>query len=202
MPPSVENQPLMPPEKVERWVQVMWRQREELSDLDADALDLLCHVRLKQTTKPEDSAIGDVDEFLEMRGLQKKQGGTGRRGGYNPEQRTEILRALSHIQSIWLNLGQVEVYEEENRATEDDSTVKEDNPETSEKNKRRKGRRQAVKKAMQSRAFIVTDRLGQLQLDGYYGCGAFHLPARKTFCPFPFRPRPPDRHALRQSHPV
>ncbi len=196
MPPIVENQPLMPPEEVERWVQMMWKQREELSDLDADALDLLCHVWLKQVTKPEDSAVGDIDELLEMRGLQKKQSGAGRRGGYTHEQRLEMLRALSHIQSIWLNLGQVEVYEEAEAEGEEatetaESNGNSDNVKANGKNgagKSKGRRRQAVKKAMQSRAFIVTDRLGQLQLNGYMEVERFIFQPGKLFAHFLYGP--------------
>jgi hypothetical protein len=57
VPPVIENEPLLPPKETERWVQVMWKQREELSDLDADALDLLCHFWLEQAKRPEDAAI-------------------------------------------------------------------------------------------------------------------------------------------------
>lgn len=204
MPPVVENQPLMPPEDVERWVQIMWRQREELSDLDADALDLLCHFWLKQATKPEDSAVAVIDEFLELRGLQKKQSGSGRRGGYTPEQRTEMLRALSHIQSIWLNLGEVELYEEEagnsgenelhqeeNRADSagfQDTTGAEEKNSYKDRGERAKRRRQSIKKAMQSRAFVVTDRLGQLQLDGYMDVERFIYQPGKLFGHFLFGP--------------
>ena len=82
VPPVIENEPLLPPKETERWVQVMWKQREELSDLDADALDLLCHFWLEQAKRPEDAAVAHIDEFLEMRGLKKNQSGSGRRGGY------------------------------------------------------------------------------------------------------------------------
>ena len=42
----------MPPEEVEAWAQRMWRQREELSDLDADALDILSALWLYQARTP------------------------------------------------------------------------------------------------------------------------------------------------------
>ena len=162
VPPVIENEPLLPPKETERWVQVMWKQREELSDLDADALDLLCHFWLEQAKKPEDAAIAHIDEFLEMRGLKKNQSGSGRRGGYKQEQRLEMLRALSHIQSIWLKMGQVEIYEENDKNGNSGSSTSYGNRKRSQGN-----RKLPVTKQIESRAFVVTDRLGQLNMDGY-----------------------------------
>ncbi|MBN9393301.1 MAG: helix-turn-helix transcriptional regulator [Chloroflexi bacterium] len=159
VPPVIENEPLLPPKETERWVQVMWKQREELSDLDADALDLLCHFWLEQAKRPEDAAVAHIDEFLEMRGLKKNQSGSGRRGGYKQEQRLEMLRALSHIQSIWLKMGQIEIYEESDKTGSGRANS------TMRKSQGRK--RQPVTKQIESRAFVVTDRLGQLNMDGY-----------------------------------
>ncbi len=172
VPPVIEDEPLMPVEEVDRWVEIMWKQREELSDLDADALDMLCHIWLEQAIKPEDSAVAEIDRFLEMRGLQKKKSGNNRRGGFTPEQRHEILRALSHIQSIWLKLGQIEIYEE--RDEKDRSTSKK--------------KRQPVTKAFESRAFVVTDRMGQLKMDGYMDVERFIYQPGKLFAHFLFGP--------------
>lgn len=135
---------LMPPEEVEHWQKIMWRQREELSDLDADVLDALAANWLRQARSPQEDAVADVDGLLAMRGLKPKRSGQGRRGGYTPEQRRAILQALSHIQNLWIDMAEVEVYE-------DDA----------------KGRRRKVTQAIQSRPFVITDRMGQLRTDGY-----------------------------------
>lgn len=166
-PPVVDEQPLAQPEELDRWVQIMWQQREELDDLDADALDLLCHIWLQQARKPEDAAVGDVDQFLEMRGLEKKQSGQGRMGGYRPQQRTEMLKALSHIQSLWLNMGQVEFYQPQGTTGR---------------------RRKVVVQEVQSRAFVVTDRMGQLKMDGYMDVQRFIFQPGKLFAQFLFGP--------------
>jgi ribosome-binding protein aMBF1 (putative translation factor) len=184
MPPIIETQPLMPPEEQERWVQLMWRQREELSDLDADALDLLCHTWLKQVTKPEDSAVAIVDDFLAMRKLKPKQSGQRRRGGYEPEQRLEMLRALSHIQSLWLNMGTIETYEADNSDNEEtDNSGSVESGTNTKKNTRRK-KTKAVRRTIQSRAFVVTDRLGQLNMDGYMDVEQFVFQPGKLFARF------------------
>ena len=60
------------------WAQRMWQQRAELSDLDADALDILSALWLYQARTPQDDAVADVDErLLAMRELQPKRGGQG-----------------------------------------------------------------------------------------------------------------------------
>jgi hypothetical protein len=86
-PVVADQQPFLPPEEVERWTQIMARQREELSDLDADTLDALSAIWLYQATDPNDAAVADVDDLLTMRGLVRNPGGQGRRGGYKAHQR-------------------------------------------------------------------------------------------------------------------
>lgn len=163
-PPIVENEPNLPREQVQAWAQTMWRQQSELSDIDADALDALCAIYLSQARSPEDGAVADVDEILSMRGLKPKRGGQGRRGGYEPEQREEILRALSHIQNIWLNIAEVKVYENDPAG----------------------GKKKPVTKTLQSRPFIITDRMGQIRLDGYMDVERFIFRPGKAFASFLF----------------
>ena len=110
-------------------------------------------------------AIADVDEILAMRGLKPKRGGQGRRGGYEPEQRGEMIRALSHIQNLWINIAEVKVYE---------------------KDRQGKRSKQPVLKTLQSRPFIITDRLGQIRLDGDMDVERFIFRPGKAFAAFLF----------------
>lgn len=167
IPPIFENTPLMPTEQVAAWAQLMWEQQKDLTDLDADALDLLSHIWLQQAKTPKDYAIANVDQFLSMRGLEQKQKEKGRRGGYEPEQRARMLQVLSHIQNVWLNLGEIEIYEQDPR---------------------RKGRSKATKQTFQSRAFIITDRMGQMRLDGYLDVERFIFQPGHLFAQFLFGP--------------
>lgn len=164
-PAVVEQDPHLPKEQVQAWAQTMWRQQSELSDIDADALDALCAIYLSQARTPDDGAVADVDEILAMRGLKPKRGGQGRRGGYEPEQREEILRALSHIQNVWLNIAEVKVYETDPRGGKN---------------------RRPVTKTLQSRPFIITDRMGQIRLDGYMDVERFVFRPGKAFASFLF----------------
>lgn len=165
-PPILETTPMLPSEKVDAWAQLMWEQQKDLTDLDADALDLLSHIWLQQARTAKDYAIANVDQFLAMRGLEQKQKEQGRRAGYEIEQRQKMLQVLSHIQNIWLNLGEVELYE--------------DNV---------KGRpRKSTRQTMQSRAFIITDRMGQMRLDGNLDIERFIFQPGHLFAQFLFGP--------------
>jgi len=161
-PTVIDQQPLLPPEEEEAWTKAMWRQREELSDLDADVLDALSALWLYQARSPQDDAVADIDGLLAMRGIKPKRGGQGRRGGYEPEQRAEMLKALSHIQNLWLDMAEIEVYEEGARG----------------------GRSRTIKQTVQSRPFVITDRMGQVRLDGYMEVRKFIFRPGKVFAHF------------------
>jgi DNA-binding XRE family transcriptional regulator len=167
IPALMDEQPLMPPEEVEKWSELMWKQREELSDLDADALDMLSHVWLQQVNTSDDYAVASVDDFLHMRGIKPKQGGGGRRGGFEPEQRADMLKALAHLQNLWLNMGEVEVA--------DVAQIP-------------KRRRNSNRQSVQSRAFVITDRMGQARLDGYLDVQKFAFRPGLLFARFLFGP--------------
>ena len=161
-PPAADGQALTPPDQLELWAKVMWQQREELSDLDADALDALSALWLNQARSVGDRAVADVDGLLAMRGIKPKGKGGGRRAGYEPEQRGEMLRALSHIQNLWINIAEIEVYEEAGG---------------------RRGRK-PVRQTIQSRAFVITDRVGQMQMNGYMDVRKFIFRPGEVFAHF------------------
>ena len=162
-PAVLDTTALISPEEEKLLVERMWKQREELSDIDADALDALSSIWLRQAKNSEQDAIAGIDEILEMRGIQPKKGGQGRRGGYMPEQRLEILNALSHIQSLWMHMNEMEIYETSGP---------------------KKGRSKKI--AIQSRAFTITDLLGQLHLDGRMDVSQFIFRPGKVFANFLF----------------
>lgn len=164
-PAVMDSEPLLPISRVEAWAQTMWKQQSELSDLDADSLDALCALYLRQARDADDAAVANVDEILAMRGLKPKRGGQGRRGGYEPEQRAEMLRALSHIQNLWIDIGEVKIYERDGRGHQ---------------------RHQTTVKTLQSRPFIITDRMGQVRLDGYMDVERFVFRPGRAFAAFLF----------------
>jgi len=164
-PPVMDSEPLLPASRLQAWVATMWRQQSELSDLDADGLDALCAIYLGQARVADDAAVADVDEILAMRGLKPKRGGQGRRGGYEPEQRAEMLKALSHIQNLWIDIGEIKIYEQAGGG--------------------RRGKHSTIK-TLQSRPFIITDRMGQVRLDGYLDVERFIFRPGKAFAAFLF----------------
>ena len=157
-----DTTPWLSPEAVDAWAQRMWQQRAELSDLDADALDALSALWLYQARTPQDDAVADVDELLDMRDLQPKQRGHGRRSGYEPEQREAMLRALSHLQNLWLTMTALEVYTAPTP----------------------RARRRRETQAVQSRVFLITDLLGQIRPDGWFTVEKFIFRPGKVFAHF------------------
>jgi len=164
-PVVTDGQPFMPPEEVERWTQLMWRQRGELADLDADTLDALSAIWLYQAKDPNAAAVADVDDLLSMRGLTRHLGGQGRRGGYRDHQRTAMLQSLSHIQNLWLTMAELETY--------DGAAAR---PGTR--------RRKPTTRAIQSRAFVITDLMGQLRFDVFVDVENFFFRPGQVFAHF------------------
>lgn len=157
-----DTTPWLSPDVVDAWAQRMWQQRAELSDLDADALDALSALWLYQARTPQDDAVADVDELLDMRDLQPKQRGHGRRSGYEPEQREAMLRALTHLQNLWLTMTALEVYTAPTP----------------------RARRRRETQAVQSRVFLLTDLLGQIHPDGWFEVEKFIFRPGKVFAHF------------------
>ena len=74
-----------------------------------------------------------------------------------------MLRALTHIQNLWLSMTEVEVY------TGASPRARRRRPET---------------QALQSRVFVITDLLGQLRLDGWLDVEKFIFRPGKVFAHF------------------
>lgn len=89
----------------------LWLQVNGVSELDVDIFDALCHIYL--STSPASQEFVDIqfDDLLSIRGLKPKISGNGRRGGYEAKQRRQVLKALSILQELWVNMENVVVYE-------------------------------------------------------------------------------------------
>lgn len=124
-------------EKLKELEASMWRKREQLSDLHVDVIDAMCATWIVQATSDESRAVITADDVLKLRGLKPHLGGSGRRGGYTKEQRDEIAEAIQDLENIWFEI--------------------------TEKVKRGKTSKTDF---IQSRAIAVTDRGGQMRLDG------------------------------------
>ncbi len=131
------------PEEIDALAQRMWAQREELSDRDADTMDAISAAWIREARTPSDRIPIYIDDLLRQRGLKAKKSGKGSRGGFEPEQRQALWTSLLRLQDIWLDLAEVTLVEED-------------------KNHRRRRRT----RTLQSRAFVMTDRVGQRRIDG------------------------------------
>lgn len=166
IPPYLDGQGALSPEETQTWSELMWKQREQLSDLDVDVLDILSAIWLENAESPQDDALVDLDSLLELRGLSQRKNCKGQISGYRSEQRAEIFQSVVHIQNLWLNMAQVEVMVRTGGA----------------------GRPRRKRQTIQSRAFVITDRLGQLRLDGCVDVEKFLFRPGKVFGQFLFGP--------------
>jgi hypothetical protein len=145
MPLELQENPFLALEKRTEWIRRMEEERAKLTDLDADVLDLLTAIWLVQARRPSDPAVADVDQLLSIRALQPKRGQGGRQSGYRPEQRAALCHSIARIESLWITLSRQEIY-------------------CAGQNGKRT-RKHVV--ARQSRAFVMTARLGQVRRDGH-----------------------------------
>ncbi|WP_050615193.1 helix-turn-helix domain-containing protein [Bacillus testis] len=83
----------------------------DISDLDVDLFDALCSLFLESAKHMDDRVEIYIDDLLLMRGLKPKLGGEGRRGGYEQKQREQVLKSLTRIQSLWLDLRKMVMYD-------------------------------------------------------------------------------------------
>ena len=165
IPAALDPQGSLAPEELGAWSHLMWQQREQLSDLTVDVLDTLGAIWLKMAKTPEDDAVADLNSLLTIRGLKQRTGRSGEERGYRESQRMEIFQSLVQIQNLWLTLGQFESVE-----------------------RSRKGYQKRKVQTLQSRAFVITDRLGQLRLDGCIDVEKFIFRPGKVFGQFLFGP--------------
>jgi len=138
VPVELDNSPFMPPEEKAGLCERAHKLWAELSDLDADVLDLLTAIWLNHARTPNDLAIACVDGLLSLRALQKKKGGANRRGGFHPKQRRAVYDSVQRLENLWINLFEVEIYGS---------------------GRKRKG-------VAQSRTLLLTSRIAQKHADG------------------------------------
>ncbi len=166
-PPGADARQLLQPDQIELWSTKMWQQRGELSDLDADVLDALSAIWLHQARSVQDSARAAVDALLAMRGIAPKLRGDGRRSGYHHRQRQEALRALAHIQNLWIDIAEREI---EAAPGWDDGDAM--------------ARRRSGRLVVQSRAFVITDRVGIAYDSGEFDVNFFYFRPGEVFAAF------------------
>lgn len=99
-------------EATEEWlVNKAWKQHGQLSELTVDVYDALCGFFLSKARHHKDFVEIQLDDLLTIRGIKPKLSGNGRRGGFEADQRQQILEALSIVQSLWIDLKKAVIYE-------------------------------------------------------------------------------------------
>lgn len=134
-PVELEINPYREPDEQQQLIEKMWRQVSELNDLDADVLDMMSALWIAQARNPNDFARVNVRELLEMRGLRAKTGEGGRASGYRPEQKQVLFQAIEHISNLFLLIQDMEA-------------------------PRSEGGGRGERREVRSRAFVVTDIMG------------------------------------------
>lgn len=136
---------IFPADEMESIARQMHQQTKELSQLDADMLDALCILWMQNARHPEDFITIDLDTFPQLRGLKPKKGGSGRRGGYEPEQRQEHADSLRRVSHLHLHMHELSFYRDNGSKT-------------------KPGRRE-TRRGVEGPAFFLT-LMGQSRLDG------------------------------------
>lgn len=144
-PPGADGLAILPADELENIALQMHEQTRELSQLDADTLDALCILWMRDAKHPEDFVTIPIDAIPELRGLRQKKGGSGRRGGYGPEQRREHAGSLRRVQHLHLRMDELALYLDNGSKT-------------------KRGRRE-TRRGVEGPAFFIT-LMGQAQLDG------------------------------------
>lgn len=85
------------------------------AELTTDILDLISHIYLKDAVTSKDLIEINIDQLLTLRGLQPKLAGNGRRGGFEKEQREQVLDALRVLQHLYVDIEEITVYENNKR---------------------------------------------------------------------------------------
>lgn len=82
----------------------------QMSIIDVDVLDILCHLYLQLAKNLDDIVEIELRDILTMRGLRPKLNGDGRRGGFETKQREQVIHSLKVIQSLWLTIDKTVMY--------------------------------------------------------------------------------------------
>jgi len=80
-------------------------------DLATDLLDVITCKWLKDAKFIDDTVKITVDDILELRGINKKLSGTGRRGGYSKHQKLQVDKIVEILSKVWISVEAENVYQ-------------------------------------------------------------------------------------------
>ncbi len=96
------NPQILPPTETTALRESAWEIADTLDDRDVDALDLITAKWIQRARGPYEPVEIPIDEALAALGYKRKKSGTGRRGGFEPEQRRALLASLFRVDAFWL----------------------------------------------------------------------------------------------------
>jgi len=168
MPDPTEIEPFLPEHGIAEWQERAHEYVCVMDDLTADVLDVISAEWLKQVSHPESMVVLTADDFLRHRGINPKKGGTGRRGGYHNHLRQEVARHIDVLASTWIRVFErtiTEIAEGKKGAY-----------------------RKRTKWAGESRAIVVSSRVGPVTPSGDVEPRAWKIRPGDVFARFLFGP--------------
>jgi hypothetical protein len=98
---------------------LVWDAHRRLDAKDADTMDMLTAVFLKEAQDAQDLVLVKIDDLLRMRGLKEKsRGGIGRRHGFKKEQRQEMVESVRRVEDLRIEMAKIAVYDETTKKIE------------------------------------------------------------------------------------
>ena len=152
-------------QEIIEWKDRMVKNVMKMDDLTADILDIISYLWLQKSKDPDSLIYVTADDFLRCRGIKEKKSGSGRRGGYEDNQRKEVAENIDILDKTWITVKEIEV----------------DNEVSKKKNKKFIWRGE-------SKAVVITSRLGQLNEDGKMEPYAWRVRPGDCFSKFLFGP--------------
>ena len=134
-------------------------------DLCADVFDIIIAKWLKYAQHESDTVKIRADEFLLARGLKARLRESGKRGGFEEQQRKEIQEQISYLDQAWVTVKEMEVIRETDS-----------------------GRRKKEKWREDKKALIIEGVTGQEKLDGSLNIYQWEVKPGAVFAPFLFGP--------------
>ncbi len=152
-------------QEIIEWKDKMVKNVMKMDDLTADILDIISYLWLQKSKDPDSLIYVTADDFLRCRGIKEKKSGSGRRGGYEDNQRKEVAENIDILDKTWITVKEIELDKEVSK----------------KKNKKFIWRGE-------SKAVVITSRMGQLNVDGKMEPYAWRVRPGDCFSKFLFGP--------------
>lgn len=162
--PDPERTLISSSEQLTEWQSHMSEKVMAMDDLTADVFDIVTGKWLREASHYEAMVNVTVDDFLKIRGLRPKPGGSGGRGGYGEKQRKTIARHIDALSYTWIIVQEMDIVEVIN------------------------GKRKRSRWRQESRALVLSSRFGKINSSGAVEAYAWRARPGDIFTKFLFGP--------------